>query len=209
MSLKLSLKHLIAVATVTVLLAGAAVRADDGNIRIAVCNPARVLDQMDKRKTLDEKGRTEIERFRAELTKRQIEIEELRARLKEYNPNSPAANEKMEEVMEKTIRFEVYKRVKEIQLVQQQKEQFLTLYVDVQQACKEVAAAKSINLVLSERTLEIPAFLQNQQLTLDQVKAAVGQQNVLFSDGKADITQDVVLLLNKKYAAGTGGKAEK
>jgi hypothetical protein len=49
-----------------------------------------------------------------------------------------------------------------------------------------------------------------EQLTPDQVRAALIQRDVLFMNERADITQDVILAANQKFAQkAAGGSAGK
>jgi Skp family chaperone for outer membrane proteins len=89
----------------------------------------------------------------------------------------------------------------------QEKDNIISIYDKIRDACKEVAVAKKIDLVLAEHKPEIPA--KRDQLTGDQVRQIINQQDVLYSNEKVDITQEVILVLNKKYGGGAAPKGDK
>ncbi len=83
-----------------------------------------------------------------------------------------------------------------------EKEQIKTLYEKIRESCKEIAVEKKLDLILAERKPELPANME--KLTADQVRAVISQNDVLYANEKADITQMVIMRVNQKYAAGGG-----
>jgi Skp family chaperone for outer membrane proteins len=79
-----------------------------------------------------------------------------------------------------------------------------TLYDKIADACKEIAEGRKIDLVLAERRPELPEDVD--QLKPEQVRQILSQRDVLYVNKVADITEAVVLLVNKKYAVGAGGQ---
>ena len=106
--------------------------------------------------------------------------------------------------MEKAVQFEVWARMKEAEMGRIEKEQIKALYEKIRDTCKEVAVEKKLDLILAERKPELPANME--KLTADQVRQIISANDVLYANEKADITQEVILRINKKYAA-TGGIA--
>jgi len=101
--------------------------------------------------------------------------------------------------MEKAVQFEVWARMKEAEMLRSEKEQIKALYEKIRDACKEYATEKKLDLILAERKPE----LQNmEKLTADQVRQVISANDVLYANEKADITQEIILRVNKKYAAG-------
>src|SRR6266566_5414989 len=106
-------------------------------------------------------------------------------------------------MMEKAVQFEVWARVKEAEMLRTEKEQIKALYEKIRDACKEYATEKKLDLILAERKPE----LQNQnmeKMTADQLRGIISQNDVLYANEKADVTQEIILRVNKKYAAGGG-----
>jgi Skp family chaperone for outer membrane proteins len=70
------------------------------------------------------------------------------------------------------------------------------MFQHVCDATQEVAAAKGIDLVLAERKTDLPTF---DTMKTEEVAAALAANTVLYSAPKADITNDVLLAVDKKY----------
>ena len=128
-----------------------------------------------------------------ELTRRQ------RNELKE---GSTIFQEKTNQMMEKAVQFEVWARMKQAEMDRTEKEQIKALYEKIRESCKEIAVEKKLDLILAERKPELPANME--KLTSDQVRAVISQNDVLYANEKADITQMVIMRVNQKYAAGGG-----
>jgi Skp family chaperone for outer membrane proteins len=78
------------------------------------------------------------------------------------------------------------------------------LYEKIADACKEVAESRKIDLVLAERRPELPEDID--QLKPEQVRQILSQRDVLYVNKIADITEAVVLVVNKKHAVGATGQ---
>ena len=170
-------------------------------VRVSVCNPSKVFEQIDERKAIETQVNNDRERIKVEAQRRKLEIEELQRQMREVNPGSDLYKEKNEQLLKKAIEFDVWAKLTEQSLQRMEKELLRNLYDKIREATKEVAEAKKIDLVLSERRPDLSGN-RIDAMTPEQVRAAIATTDVLYSSPKADITADVVLLLNKKFATG-------
>src|SRR4029434_353726 len=92
-------------------------------------------------------------------------------------------------------------RVKEAEMSRSEKEQIRGLYDKIRDACREIAAEQKLDLVLAERKPEIPANME--QLNPKQLGDLLMANDVLYMNENADVTQEVILRLNKKYSTGS------
>jgi len=180
-------------------LVAAAAAAQEGGIRVAVCNPARVFEQMDERKVIQDRLNNDREKLKVEAARRKLEIQEMIKDRDNLKPDSPQYQEKNEAIMRRTVEFEVWARLREQEMIRAEKEHIKALFDKIRAAAKEEAEARKIDLVLAERKPELGDMAN---LTPDQVRAALGQTDVLYSNERVDITSAVVLRLNKAYATG-------
>ena len=181
-------------------VAPVATRAQDAAARIGVCNPARVFQNMDERKAVEDRLRSQREGIRNEAQKMQLEIQEIERQLRELKPDSLQAQEKQNQLMDKAVRFEVFAKVKDAEMQRVEKEQIKVLFDKIADACKTVATQRKLDLVLAERRPEIPGDMR--QMNADQLRALLSQRDVLFIDSaKADITDAVTAELNRQFAA--------
>lgn len=184
----------------SLLFAASAAHAQDAPIRIGVCNPAKVLKAMDEWKAFDDKMRNDGDKLKLEQVRRKAEVDELIKQRQELRPDSAAYKEKSKTVLEKSLEYDVWLQLMNLERARTQKDQLRALFDKIVEATKEVAETKKLDLVLAERRPELPEQLD--QITPDNVLGALLQRDVLYSNNKVDITQDVIVAINKKYAGG-------
>jgi Skp family chaperone for outer membrane proteins len=195
--------HVLALAAVAMLLPSATLKAQEA-VKVGVCNPAKVFESMDERKVIEDRMKSDRDKAQAEVARKKQEVEDLQRQRNELRPESSIFQEKTNQMMEKAVQFEVWARMKEAEMGRGEKDQIKTLYEKIRDTCKEVATEKKLDLILAERKPELPANME--KLTADQVRQIISANDVLYANEKADITQEVILRINKKYAA-TGGIA--
>jgi len=192
----------MALAAAAIMLPSATLKAQEA-VKVGVCNPAKVFESMDERKVIEDKMKSDRDKAQAEVARRKQEVEDLQRQRNELRPESAIFQEKTNQMMEKAVQFEVWARMKEAEMGRTEKEQIKSLYEKIRETCKEYAQEKKLDLILAERKPE----LQNmEKLTPDQVRQVISANDVLYANEKADVTQEVILRVNKKYAA-TGGIA--
>src|SRR3954463_8611434 len=193
--------HVLALSAVAMLLPATTLRAQEA-VKVGVCNPAKVFEQMDERKVIEDKMKSERDKAQAEVARRKNEVEDIKRQRNELRPESAIFQEKTNQMMEKAVQFEVWARMKEAEMGRGEKEQIKALYEKIRDTCKEVATEKKLDLILAERKPELPANME--KLTADQVRQIISANDVLYANEKADITQMVIMRVNQKYAAGGG-----
>src|SRR5688500_5817255 len=170
--------------------------------RVAVCNAGKVLEALAERKVVQGRLTQQRDRAKAEAARRQAEVREMIQQREQLNPTSAVYAEKNQQIMAKSVEFEVWGRLAEGSLARQEKDQIIAIYEKIREACKEVATAEKLDIVLAERRVELPP--NRDQLTADQVRQLITQSDILYANEKMDITQKVILNLSKKSGA-TGG----
>lgn len=167
------------------------------NVKVAIANPVEIFNQIQETKDL----RTKLEADVAALEKQRIgkasELKDLTDRLKLLTSTSPEYAKQSRDLLEKSTSFEVWMRMAQADMARQQKNQIKALYDKIVQAIDTVAKGKQIDLVLAEQRPELPQDLE--QVTPDQLRQLLGQRNVLYNSSVADITQDVIDVMNKQY----------
>lgn len=194
-------RRLAALAVFAGLLAAApVVRAQETTVRVAVCNPAKVFSDIDERKVIEDRMKLEAERIRAEVSRQQAELTELKKQRDYLNPDSEQYKEKNNQLAEALVKFRVWAEVKQAEQLRMEKEQIMALYNKIREATKQVAQSRNIDLVLSQRQPEINL----DQLNPDQLRSIIVQNDVLYANQAADITQAVIVLMNTNYAKSGG-----
>ncbi len=193
--------HILALAALAMLLPSATLKAQE-MVKIGVINPQKVLEGMDERKVIEDKIKSERDKATAEVQRRKAEVDDLQRQRNELRPESSIFQEKTNQMMEKAVQFEVWARLKQAEMDRTEKEQMKALYDKIRDACKDVATEKKLDLILAEHKPELPANMET--LKPEQVRAVLYNNDVMYANEKADITQQVMLKVNQKYAAGGG-----
>jgi Skp family chaperone for outer membrane proteins len=172
---------------------------------VGVCNPNKVFDKLDEKKVILEQMQQRKGRIEAEAKQRQAEAREIEQQRKDMRPGTPQWEEKNNLLMQKAVEFEVWGKLQQANMARQEKQLVVDLYNKIRNATATVAKAKNLDIVFAERRPELPENMD--QLTPEQVRALISQHDVLFMLPKVDITDDVVLQLNKDFATGGTGAA--
>jgi len=199
------LRHTLALAILAMLLFAPSAHAQEGALRIGICNPAKVLKALDEWKAFEDKMRHETDKLKMEQVSRKATVDEIIKQRNELKPESAQYKEKSKLAAEKAIEYDVWLQMTNLERARTQKEQIRALYDKIVEATKEVAEAKKLDFVLAERKPELPPEVD--RLSPDDVLGALLQRDVLYSNDKCDITQAVILTANKKYAASVGAPA--
>jgi Skp family chaperone for outer membrane proteins len=197
----MSVTRLSVFAAALLLLAAPLARAQDAGTRIAVCNPQRVFDKMQEKKVIQDRLNSEREKMKAEAMRRQNDIKAKIQQRNELKQGSSLYESKSNEIMQDTVQYEVWARLTEANMARQEKDQITQLYDKIRDACTEVAKERKLDLVLTERRPELTPE-DREKLNPKQLGEVMGQFNVLFVGEKADITDAVVLVLDRKFNAG-------
>ena len=198
------LRYLSLVIIGATMLSGPAAFGQDGAQRVAICNPSVVFQGMDERKAIEDRIKSEQEKIKIEFARRKAEVDEIRKQRDELKRGTGQYNEKNRVLMQKAVEFRAWVQITEAEMMRAEMENTRTLYDKIAEACKEIAEARKIDLVLAERRPELPEDID--QLKPDQVRQILSQRDVLYVNKNADITEAVVLLVNKKYAVGAAGQ---
>ena len=138
----MSSRSIIASIAAALLLAAAPRSWAQEGTRVGVCNPAKVFEKLDEREQIQ--GRMTVERQKAQSdgARRKAEIDEITKALADYKPNTPQYKEKASEKLKKSIEFDVWARLEERQLAEQEKDQVKALFEKIKEGCKDVAHEK-------------------------------------------------------------------
>ena len=132
---------------------------------------------------------------------KQQKVKSLQEQRDNLRTDSPQYGDKDKELQTAKIDLEVWAQIQQAESARTNKMQTKALFDKIVNAVAEVATAKGIDLVIADQHPEVPDNFM-EQATLEQVRALLGQRNVLYSSPQVDITQDVITALDAKYAAG-------
>ena len=165
--------------------------------RIAVVNPAKVFNEMQETKDLKQKMEADRKTITDEGQRRGQEVDEAKKRRALFNEGTDDFNKANKEYLEKVISAQAWQELIKADLQRQQKSQMKNLFEKIEQATKDVAQAKKIDIVFVEQKTDLPSDLD--QINVDQLRGLINQRTILFNNGRFDITNDVLAAVDAKY----------
>ena len=197
-----SIRRFLPIVTAGVALAigAASANAQDATAKIAVCNPARVFGDMQETKDLKQSLENQRKQIEGEVAQRQQKVKDLQAARDLLKPDSAQYQQADQAFMQEAIQFDTWSKITQAQLQGQQKTQMKNLFEKIEAATKEVADTKKLDLVLVEQKIDLPSDPNTmEQINVDQLRNLINQRSVMFSNGKFDITNDVLAAVDAKY----------
>jgi outer membrane protein len=179
--------------------------AQSGGTRIAVVNAQKVYNEMKETQDLQKKMNDENARLTTQSNAKAAALQKMKAdRDASYKPGSPQYAEKNRDLIKATLEFEVWSKFERANMEDMYKQQMKLLFDKVQGAIAEVATKDGYDLVVTDTSERLPDNLE--QVDVRTMKLMMLQKSVLFASPKVDITQMVIIVLDKKYSATAVGK---
>jgi Skp family chaperone for outer membrane proteins len=169
---------------------------------IGVVNPAKVFNEMKETKDLKQKMENDRQSIQAEAKRRAEDLDEAKKARALFTEGSDDFNKKNQEMIRKAVELQVWQEMIKADLARQQKSQMKNLFEKIEAATKEVAESKKLDLVLVEQKIDLPSDPNTmEQITVDQLRNLINQRSVMYSNGKFDITNDVLAAVDAKYTS--------
>lgn len=167
--------------------------------RIAIVNQIKVLNAMQETKDLNDAVGAKRQQIEAEGKKRQDEVADAYRKRALWEEGTAEFNKANAEAMKVRVDFEVWKQIVKMNADREQKLQWIALFAKIEAATKQVAEAKKLDLVLVEQRFDTPKADVFEQMTPDQVRSMLAQRNVVYNNGKLDVTNDVLKQVDENY----------
>jgi len=180
------------------LFSGASAMAD---IKIAVANAGKIFSEIKEKKDWEQKMVADQKTLQDTAFQKQQKVKSLTEQRDNLRTDSPQYADKDKELQTAKIDLEVWAQIQQAEQQRTNKIQTKALFDKIVNAVAEVATSKGLDLVLADQHPEMPDNFMDQA-TLEQVRALLGQRNVLYSSPQVDITQDVITSMDAKYSAG-------
>lgn len=174
--------------------------SDGSPISIAICNPARIFQDMQETQDLRQTMEAEGKQFEEKKREFQTKLQELQASREQLKPDSPQYAQRNQELLKVATEFEVWGKITQADVQRSQKLRMKALFEKIQDAVSKVAEQKQIDLVISEQKPEVPENID--QVNVDQLRAILNGRNVLYHTPRVDISNDVIAVLDSDYRAG-------
>jgi len=180
---------------------------NDHVLKIGVVDAGKVYDSMSEfRETMAGLQQQRME-FGKEEQKRAEEINDLKKQLEQLREDSPQWNAVRGQILDKSAAIKAQEEVWNLQIQQLQKNAIKLAHRHLLDAAAKVAKDRQLNLVLADSDPDL-STAHLDPMAAQQVAQLVAGRAVLYSDAKADITQEVLARLEADYAAAKAGKAQ-
>lgn len=174
---------------------------DDGPVKIAIANPAKIASSIQETKDLIAKMDLDRKSLQGTVTEKQNEINAMKQALSYLKPDSPQYQEQQDKLLKASIGYDAWLKETDLDLQRKQKVQIKQLFDEIQNAIAEVAQKRGINLVIADQRPEIPDNMD--QIDIQNLQRIISQRTVLYSDQSRDISGEVITLLDTNYSNRT------
>jgi Skp family chaperone for outer membrane proteins len=170
--------------------------------RIATVNTAKVFQEMMETKDLRQKMDADAKTIKDEGERRENELKEAQKKRELFNEGSTDYDKANRELIKLAIDMRAWQELTKADVLRQQKTQMRNLFNKIEEATKEVADAKKIDLVLVDQKQELPTDSATmEKITSDQLRQAINQRVIIYNNGRLDITNEVLAAVDAKYKA--------
>jgi Skp family chaperone for outer membrane proteins len=177
----------------------------DGQVRIAVANSGRILNEMQESKAFREDIETERANLEKMANERRDGLKQLAQQRNNVRNDTPQWEGLNEKFTEAAGEFQLWTQQEQIKLQRKQKRKVRELFSKIEKAIGEVAQRDGYELVVADVRPELQQNLD--QVTPEALGALMSSRNVLYASPKMDISDAVIALLDSKYKRGGGTTA--
>lgn len=175
--------------------------ADDTSaspLKIAVCNPLQVFSQIQEGKDLAAQWKQEGDQLQTEATDKKRELDNKSDELKLLLPTSADYEKKLEDLTVLQANDQAWLQAQQVITARQQREQEQAIFDKIVKAINDIAQAQGITLVINSAHADFPSV---DHLDANAFVQTILLHMLLYSDPKLDITQQVIVTMDKTYTA--------
>ena len=178
--------------------------------QIAVVRTAQVTRNCAESRQLIQALQARANQMSQDQAKKKTEIDQMIEQLSQLKAGSAQWLQLRDQIDDKRLALEVWNEKMKLELDRKQKAGEKSVYDHVTQAVQAVAENQHLDLVLADNSPDIGADLDG--ITPAQFNQLLAARAVLFANKKADITEDVLTLVesnfkNQKSEAANAGPA--
>ena len=171
--------------------------AQGTNERIAVADAARIFNEMQETKDTQAQMQDERNRLEAVGKEKADELNKLKAQRDQLKPGAPGYEEMTDRLNDSYNDFQAWRASAQAKGERNQKRQVSTLFQKVEAATAQVAQSQGYDLVLAKQQPQLPENLD--AVKYEQVVQILSARNVLYAAPRADISDQVIQVLNTNY----------
>lgn len=163
--------------------------------KVAVCDLVNVFKNYKKVEKLNTQLQEKERELKAEEDRRVKMVSDLSEEIKALAEGSPEYEKRAEEILRRRFELDGWKKTNETLLLKWHYNATRQMFEEIQAVVKQVATERGYDLVLFREADNYQAANTNELL-----EEVVARRKVLYSNPSLDITQDVLALVNQRYA---------
>jgi len=173
--------------------------ANDHNLKVAVVRVSYIYRNMQESAQAFQNLKARVGQMQQEEGARRKALEDLDNQLKQLKPGSPQWVSMRNQLDDKKFELDSWGKKMQLELDREKKSVLMDQYRHVNEAVQNIAEQQHIDLVISDYTPEIvgPDF---DGIPQDRLEQLILSRAVLFAGKKADITQEVLTILDANFA---------
>jgi Skp family chaperone for outer membrane proteins len=197
--LTLSALALLLTCSIPSLTRAQATAANDHTLKIAIVRVGYIYRNMQESAQSFQTLKNRVGQMQQEEAARRKAIDDLNNQLQQLKPGSPQWVTMRNQLDDKKFELDSWGKKMQLELDREKKAALMEQYRHVNEAVQTIAEQMHLDLVISDYTPEIvgPDFDAVPQQQLEQI---VLTRAVLFAGKKADITQEVLTVLDANFA---------
>ncbi len=173
-------------------------RADDmPAIKVAVCDPIKVLTQIQEYKDLMAKMKQDGDTLNNQVQVKKGQLQTEQDEIKLLLQSSDEYEKKVEKFTEDSANTQAWMQAVQVNFARKQRLADKALFDKVLKGISEVAQAQGVTLVMN---CAHPDFPDSDKLDVNQFFQIILLHTSLYNDPKLDITQQVIIALDKTYS---------
>ena len=180
--------------------------ADDSAppLKLGVCDPVTVLNKIQEGKDVMAKWKADGETLQNEANVKKGQLQTEADEIKLLLPTSDEYESKVEKFTEDQADSQAWLQAQQVNMMRKQREEEKLLFNKILDAVQDVAKGEGLTIVINGGHADFPE--------LDKLDANAFLQTILlhtslYNDPALDITDKVVIEMDKKYSANGSGEA--
>ena len=184
-------------AVLAVLLAVAPSWAD---VKIAVANPVKILNELQETKDINKAMEAEQATFKQQVADREQKLKDLQAQRDQLKTDSPQWGDTNKQLVEQRSEAQAWAQQSQIELARKFRDQARRMHDKIVATTTDLAKSKGIDVVLADQQPDVPDS-QMEQMNPQQVMNLLFGNNILYHSDALDLTQEVIAKLDAAYKA--------
>ncbi|MGD0462763.1 MAG: OmpH family outer membrane protein [Tepidisphaeraceae bacterium] len=174
-------------------------RADDmPAVKLAVCDPIKILTQMQEYKDVMAKMKQDGDTLNNQVQVKKGQLQTEQDEIKLLLPTSDEFEKKIEKLTEDSADVQAWMQAMQLNFARKQRIANKQLFDKVLKGIGDVAQAQGITLVMNCAHPDFPA--DSDKMDMNAFFQTVLLHTSLFNDPKLDITQQVIIAMDKTYS---------